>query len=456
MAVVHRCCALRMYLSRTVSPFAIVRRPFASAGDPLRFVAPLARRRKPSPIRALQPLLELPGMISLGGGMPNPDLFPISGIDFTMTTGHKISLSNKEVAEALQYNATQGMPLLLKELTLLQQRQHKPHYSDWSIAVTTGSQDGLWKAFELMVSPGDNLLVENPTYAGALAWLHPFNCKLIGVDTDKDGLVPESLTAALSKFAPGDPNKPKVLYTIPTGQNPAGTTSPVERKKQIYKICCEHDIFILEDDPYFFLYYGQDAAPADVKQYKRPSLQSYFSMDTEQRVMRFDSMSKVLSSGIRVGFVTGPKCLMDSLNLHSAATNLHASNVSQIITAKLMNYWGEEGWNAHVDAVAYFYMTKRDMFTQAAKKHLPPQVKFTAPSAGMFVWFDLSGLGVTDTQELITKKAVEAKVLLVPGNAFNPAGSDHPSPFVRAAFSTANEEAIDTALSRFAALLKHV
>lgn len=173
-------------------------------------------------------------------------------------------------------------------------------------------------------------------------------------------------------------------------------------------------------------------------------------MDTCGRVIRFDSLSKVLSSGIRIGFTTGPRQFIDKINLHQQSTTLHTCGVSQMMTQRLLEQWGEHGWNSHTDKVALFYMRRRDHFIKCAEKYLSGKAEWTTPTAGMFVWFKL--LGVDDSSELVKNKAKDAKVLLVPGEAFCPLPGSK-SNCVRAAFSTASYADIDTALSRLGSLL---
>lgn len=406
-----------------------------------------SKRRQPSPIRKLQPLIAVPGMISLGGGLPNPQLFPFAGFSFKLGSGENIELSQKELDEALQYSPTPGLPVLVSELQKLQRREHQADaLPEWQLSVTTGSQDALNKAFEMLIQEGDTVLVENPTYSGALACLRPLGCQLEGVDTDHHGLLPNSLEKALRRTY----NKqPRVLYTIVTGQNPSGATLSLERKRQIYQLACDHDLIILEDDPYRYLEYGPDPAPEDDTKFTRPINKSFFSMDTQGRVIRFDSLSKVLSSGLRLGFVTGPSAFIRQIDLASQASPLHTSGISQMLAAKLLEKWGSEGWTRHCDAVALFYARRRDRFISLCDKYLRGKATWGVPSAGMFVWLHLEG--VKDSQRLIEERALSAKVLLLHGSAFLPQGGV--SPFVRASFSTANDEEMELGVQRLSALL---
>ena len=232
------------------------------------FLTETARARKPSPIRALMPLLREPGMISLGAGLPNPATFPLSKITIDVnapgslgdaaaqTESIKVTLDGTMLDEALQYSATPGLPRLVDGLTGLMTRYHGENASavgvDRALAVTTGSQDALTKAFAAILGPGESLLLENPSYSGALAYLQPAGVDLVDVELDELGLVPDSLEAILEAW-PEDKPKPKALYTIVTGQNPSGATLSAERKARIYDLACAHDFLILEDDPYYFL-----------------------------------------------------------------------------------------------------------------------------------------------------------------------------------------------------------
>jgi kynurenine/2-aminoadipate aminotransferase len=282
------------------------------------YLSEISSRRQPSAIRKLMPLMAQEGMVSLGGGLPNPTLFPFQSLQFSVTSpdgsaSEMLTLSSEELKLALQYSPTPGLPKFIDQLKDLQKREHGD--GEYDVTVTVGSQDGMCKAFEMLLDPGhDELFVENPTYSGALSFLRPFGVKLTPVATDEYGLHPDSLLEALeaSKHV-GHLNKKRVLYTIPTAQNPSGSTLSNDRRQRVYEIAQEHDMIILEDDPYYFLHPN------------RQDLKSFLSMDTDGRVLRFDSMSKLISSGMRIGFATGPPKLMERLNFHIQATNLHNS-----------------------------------------------------------------------------------------------------------------------------------
>jgi kynurenine/2-aminoadipate aminotransferase len=227
-------------------------------------------------------------------------------------------------------------------------------------------------------------------------------------------------------------SKYKVMYTIPSAGNPSGATSTLERKKRIYQLAQKHQLLILEDDPYYYLQFDQ-------------RIQSYFSMDTDGRVLRFDSLSKTLSAGLRLGWVTGPKPLIERITYHQQSTNLHASGISQLIASCLLEKWGVDGFYAHIASICEFYKEKRNQFLELAQIHLAPVADWNPPSGGMFVWIRLKT--IKDSKELIASKAKEKKVLLLPGIEFFIPNSP-PTNYVRASYSTASKEQMDLALQR--------
>lgn len=341
--------------------------------------------------------------------------------------------------------------------------------------ISTGSQDAIVKMLDVVLDDGDTLLVENPTYPGTLAALKAMNIKLFGTEMDAEGMDVSKLRAMLEGWshneATKNEKKPKVLYVIPTGQNPSGATLSNARRESLYKVAQEHDLLILEDDPYWHLqlhpYQGSSAVSAFSQSGEQKTvasatgtsaeaalheekIKSLFSMDCDGRVVRFDSLSKVVSSGLRIGYATGPTPLIYQLELVQQASSLHTSGVAQAITLSLLNSLGEDGWAKHVAAVQAFYSQRRDVFIKACETHLSGLAEWHAPKAGMFVWMKL--LGIEDSSVLVKTKCAEAKVLAVPGEACVVDGK--PSPYLRCAFSMATDQEIDEALRRLGALLK--
>jgi kynurenine/2-aminoadipate aminotransferase len=441
------------------------------------FLSSSVTRRKPSPIRASLALAVQPGMINLAGGMPNASLFPFTDMQVTVAAadggdvgGATIQLSPGELSTALQYSATPGLPALRKQLLDLQQSVHAPplgvvdgsgsgngevHAAAADVHVTTGSQDALWKAFDTVIDDDDAVLVESPTYSGSLAYLTPKKCDLVGVATDADGLVPEALDALLQAGVGGGVggrNKYKVLYTIPTGHNPTGASQTLARKQAVYALAQKYDLLILEDDPYYYLHYGRAAAAADSDpSTATPAPPAYLSMDTDGRVVRFDSLSKLISSGMRIGFVTGPRQILDKMSLITQATSLHPCGVSQTITSVLLRQWGVSGFHQHCERVATFYQRRRDAAVALVQRHLADAglVTFDAPTGGMFIWMRLAN-GV-DARALMETHGAAMKVVAIPGVAFDCDGAE--SDWLRLSFSLATAANLDAAVQNLAKCL---
>ncbi|KAG2383557.1 hypothetical protein C9374_004228 [Naegleria lovaniensis] len=432
------------------------------------FLSLVSRLRKPSPIRALMPIMSLPGMISLAGGLPNASTFPFQSINVdlkTTTTPSTLSVDGQLLADSLQYHPSQGLPQLTKWLREHQRKTHSLSDDEkkeaWDVILTTGSQDGLTKAFEMFLNPycvqehsmkqssdilnediRDAIIIERPTYSGSLSTLFTLSPHMIEVDVDQFGLIPEKLEESVEEFKKKHPKTMiKFLYTIPNGQNPSGCSLTLERKKKIYALSQKYNFLILEDDPYYYLALDNPSEPVP----------SFLSMDTDGRVLRFDSLSKILSSGIRCGFVTGPIQLINQMVLHIQASNLHSCGLSQGIVYALLSQWGEEGFAQHVKHVQKFYTAKRNELIECIDRHLKDYVEYSIPVCGMFVWMKLKG--IPDSLKFIEQKARQQNVLMLPGTYFYPSQGSV-TPYVRASFSIASKEQMEEACKRLAILIK--
>ncbi|KAK2459881.1 hypothetical protein APHAL10511_008081 [Amanita phalloides] len=415
------------------------------------FLSTVAKERKPSPIRSLLPLEATPGLISLLAGKPNGSTFPFTSFSFTARSPADpsqetaISIDGDDLAEGLQYGPTDGYKGLLGWFYGLQERMHgRKKGEGWKISVGSGSQDLICKAVTALVNPGDAILVESPVYAGVIPIFQSLHCEQIEVDTDADGISSASLRAILEGW-PLDKPKPKVLYTVPYGCNPTGMTATLERRLKVLRLAREHDFIILEDDPYYYVYYG-----------KAPRSPSYFALELQEpqvgRVLRFDSVSKILSGGMRIGFASGPEPILTAIDRHTSTANLQTSGLTQVITFKLLENWGYDGFLAHTKRVSEFYREKRDVFERAMKKYLDGLAEWNTPEAGMFFWFKLclkadDGKGEEeDSEALIRTKAFEKGVLALPGTVFMPNGRK--TGYVRASFSIVGEDEVEEGLKR--------
>ncbi|XP_045408465.1 kynurenine/alpha-aminoadipate aminotransferase, mitochondrial-like isoform X4 [Lemur catta] len=352
---------------------------------------------------------------------------------------------------ALQYSQSAGIPELLSWLKQLQVKLHNPptvHYppsqGQMDICVTNGSQEGIYKVFEMIINPGDNILVNEPIYAGTLQALQPLGCNIMNVASDEHGIIPDSLRETLSRWKPEDSrnpkkNTPKFLYTVPNGNNPSGTSLTSDRKKEIYELARKYDFLIIEDDPYYFVQFDKPWAP------------TFLSMDVDGRVIRADSFSKVLSAGLRIGFLTGPKPLIERVVLHTQVSSLHPSTFNQLMISQLLQQWGEEGFLAHVHRVIDFYRNQRNAILAAADKWLGDLAEWHVPTAGMFLWIKIKG--ISDVKQLIEEKAIKKEVLMLPGNGFY-VDNSAPRPYVRVSYSLASAEQMDEGFRILAQLIE--
>ncbi|XP_043746844.1 kynurenine/alpha-aminoadipate aminotransferase, mitochondrial-like isoform X2 [Cervus elaphus] len=418
-----------------------------------RFITAKSAARKPYSIRVMYEKLDKApkSVISLATGLPNPNMFPFKTAVITIENGKVIQFDEELMKKALQYSQSAGLPELLSWLKQLQVKLHNPptiHYApsqgQMDICVTCGSLEGLSKVFEMIDNPGDNILVNESVYSGTIHALQPLGCNMINVSSDEHGIIPDSLREILSKWKPEDSkdpekNTPKFLYTVPNGNNPAGNSFTAERKREIYELARKYDFLIIEDDPYYFLQFNKPWAP------------TFLSMDVDGRVIRADSFSKVLSSGLRVGFITGPKPLIERIVLHIQVSTLHTSTFTQLLVSQLLHQWGEEGFLAHVNRVIDFYRKQRDALLAAADKWLSGLAEWHVPTAGMFLWVKIKG--IHDVRKLIEEKAVKDKIFMLPGHDFY-IDSSAPCPYFRASFSSASPEQMDVAFQRLAQLIE--
>ncbi|KAI9066219.1 PLP-dependent transferase [Trametes sanguinea] len=266
---------------------------------------------------------------------------------------------------------------------------------------------------------------------------------MIEVGGDAQGTDTKGLRELLENWPEGKP-KPKLLYTVPYGCNPSGVTSTLERRLEILELSRQHNFLILEDDPYYYLYFGDAPRPP-----------SYFTLERDQpevgRVIRFDSLSKVLSSGMRIGFLSAPNVITDAVVLHTMTSNLQPPTLTQVLALRLLKEWGYDGLRAHVDRVAQFYHAKRDVFEGLMKKYLDGLAEWDTPEAGMFFWFKLKlnegdTEGEGDSEAVIRTKALENGVLALPGTVFHPGGRK--TAYVRASFSLLPADQVEEALRR--------
>ncbi|XP_040573964.1 kynurenine/alpha-aminoadipate aminotransferase, mitochondrial isoform X1 [Lepeophtheirus salmonis] len=401
--------------------------------DYTKFITSFSSKRKSGLIREMVKVLTSAPkeIIPLSAGQPNSKLFPFVKMTLDINDGTQITIQGPQLHKALQYQPTDGIPELISLVKNLQKEMHDPpNWENMDLLILPGSQDGLCKAMEMMLETDgkSTIITEEYLFTNALAIMEPYEPNMIKIKGDSDGMIPEELEKSLQN--PNNSKDIKFIYINPTGCNPTGTVLTDKRKRQIYDLCSKHDIIILEDDPYYYLQYDPKRA------------KSFLSMDVDGRVLRFDSFSKMMSSGLRLGFMTGPKVLLERIALHMQVSVLHASSLSQVIVCELLKAWGTKGFHEHVRRVESFYEEQCKMMTSAATKYLNEVCEWTVPKSGMFLWISVPS--VQDLNEDFFKEAFSRNVMLLPGRAFvnDPT---LPCNSFRASFSIVSPEQVEEA-----------
>ncbi len=351
-----------------------------------------AAHMKPSEIRSLFAVASRPEIVSLAGGMPNLSAIPM---------GVMASLVEKLVIEhgqeALQYGSGQGHPKLREQICDVMALEGIRANPD-DILVTTGSQQALDLISRIFIDPGDVVLVEAPSYVGALGTFAQYEARVVHVEMDKSGLSPDALRDAI-KTLRYQGLRIKFLYLIPNYQNPTGVTMPSERRTEILDICREEKIFVVEDNPYGLL--GFD----------RPSPNAMRAQDSEN-VIYLGSFSKTIVPGFRIGWALVPQALREKLVIASESSILCPSNFSQLA---ISSYLADQPWRDQIASFVQLYKARRDAMLETLDQYFPKSATWTRPEGGFYVWVNLpSGI---DTKALMPK-AIVAKVAYVPGTAF--------------------------------------
>jgi 2-aminoadipate transaminase len=351
-----------------------------------------AAHMNPSEIRSLFAVASRPDIVSLAGGMPNLSALPM---DMMAEVVRNLVATNG--TEALQYGSGQGHPLLREQICEVMALEGIRANPD-DVIVTTGSQQALDLISRIFIDPGDVVLVEAPSYVGALGTFSQYQAAPVHVETDNDGMVPAALVEAIKSVRAAG-RKIKFLYLIPNYQNPTGVMLSADRRSEILEICAREEIFIVEDNPYGLL--GFD----------RPSPNAMRSQDSEN-VIYLGSFSKTIASGLRVGWALVPQSIKDKLVIASESSILCPSNFTQLT---ISSYLKDQPWRDQIASFVDLYRVRRDAMLESLEAHFPKEATWTRPGGGFYVWVTLPP--EIDTKTMVPK-AIVAKVAYVPGNAF--------------------------------------
>ena len=384
-----------------------------------------------SAIRELFKLLGKPGIISFAGGFPDSAMFDVDGI----RAASQQALTD-EPGAALQYGATEGYQPLREQIAAFMAGKGVTALAPEQLIVTTGSQQALDLLGKTLIDPGDKVIVEGPTFLATIQCFRLYGAELVSAPIDGQGVDTDALERLIVE------HKPKFVYLIPTFGNPSGATLALERRRKVLELAVRHQVVVVEDDPYGDLYFG-DAPP--------PSLLALSASVAGSRelLVHCGSLSKVLSPGLRVGWMIAPPELLAKATMCKQFSDAHTSTFAQATAAQYLKAGRMPATLARVRAV---YAERAQAMGDALRRDLGDAVRFVQPQGGLFVWARLTGAGgkATDGRALATR-AIEQGVAFVPGTPFFCANPDHAT--LRLSFATVDSDKIREGVARLARAL---
>ncbi len=387
-----------------------------------KILATRTSRIKTSAIRELLKLAANPDLISLGGGLPSPDSFPL---DLVTELTEKVLI--KYGSTALQYDTTEGFTPLRKALIDYVKTKGIDARLE-NIYITSGSQGFLDAIGKLLITPGDYVAVEGPTYLAALQAFNAYEVNYAQMETDEEGVIPESMEEMIQSYPV------KFVYTIPTFQNPSGKTIGLQRREQIAEIILKHDVLLIEDDPYSALRYKGE---------KLPTIKSM----APDNVIYASTFSKIFAPGLRIGFIVAPEKLGRWLVLIKQGVDLNTCTFTQALATEYLTGGYVSG---QVKKIINIYHPKLETMLKALDDNFTKDFKWSKPEGGMFVWGEgPEGMDM----EIVYKRAIEKGVGFVPGKFFYP-NPDDGIETIRLNFTNVTEEQIKHAIKILASVVK--
>ncbi|KAL4814270.1 pyridoxal phosphate-dependent transferase [Aspergillus spinulosporus] len=493
-----------------------------------------SKARHPSPLKDIIKFMGQDGLISLAGGLPHPSLFPLRAARFdclpplssmpnpdtgeapdemvSLTLGHGPNPGDLDLSQFLQYGSGTGNKHLISLCKEITDKVHSPP-CEYECLLHPGNTNAWAKVVGLLCEDDDYILVEEYTYPSAQALWIPLGVRAVPVSADAQGISAIMLRNVLANWDEKGrgARRPRVLYLVAVGSNPTGLTISAERRKEIYDVCVEFDIIIVEDDPYYFLQYPPyspsasfsvtEFRPLDTLSFLKSLTPSFLSLDTQSRVIRLESFSKTVFPGLRLGYFVANPLFAERLLRATEVETQDPAGLSQAFVLALLKKWGIDGYLEWLQRLQVQYRLRRDWIVGAFHKHfsvlpaaqsplpkadgyvacladrtgqLKPVFSFIDPSAGMFVWSKWYFAGVQRFAELCMSNKVDPEqsfatelwnalasdlVLLTPGSYYHPwqgedkvttreRGAEEGTAHFRFSFATPTEEQIDTGVER--------
>jgi 2-aminoadipate transaminase len=379
------------------------------------------REMKSSAMRDMMAITARPEVISLAGGLPETGSFPPESF---AAAANRIAA--EWCARALQYGPTEGLAETKDCIVeLMAAEDMRVDHDD--LIVTTGGQQVIDLVTKTLIDPGDVVVAEGPTYPGAVPTFSAYQADVVHIDVDAEGMQVDLLEDVLDRLE-RDGRRPKFVYTVPSFQNPAGVTMSLERRRKLVEIANRRELLVLEDNPYGLLRYEGGAQP------------TLRSLDGGVYVMYLGTFSKILSPGIRLGWVVAPPPVLEKINLGKQAADLCTSTLSQLF----VRFYFDQGiWREYIDSLNEIHRARRDAMLDALAEFFPPQAEWTRPAGGLFVWVTLPDF--IDTTDLLAR-ALRENVAFVPGEGAFLDGRGRDS--MRLNFSGSDEDTIREGIRR--------
>jgi 2-aminoadipate transaminase len=396
-----------------------------------RYAALFARRTsqmRSSAMRDLMAITARPDVISLAGGLPDTSTFPPETFAALME-----QIARNSLASALQYGPTEGFDETKQRIVeVMAEEGMRAHPDD--MIVTTGGQQVIDLVAKTFVDPGDVVICEAPTYPGAVPVFSSYEADVVQIEMDSDGMRVDLLEESLERLDK-EGRRPKFIYTVPTFQNPAGVTLSEPRRRRLVEIARERELLVLEDNPYGLLRYEGEPLPP------------LFALDGGEYVLYLGTFSKILSPGIRLGWLVAPGPVLAKINLGKQAADLCTSSLTQQLVDV---YFEQENWRKYITDVSALYRERRDAMLDALAEYFPPEAEWTRPGGGLFIWATLPDF--IDTADLLAKAIREEQVAFVPGAAAYVDGRGGSS--MRLNFSNADSDSIREGIKRIGKVVR--
>jgi 2-aminoadipate transaminase len=350
------------------------------------------RVMRSSAMRDLMAVTARPEVISLAGGLPDTSTFPPQTFAAQMTR-----IAQESAAEALQYGPTEGFEETVDCIAQVMAAEGMlPDPED--VIVTTGGQQAIDLICKTLVDPGDAVICEAPTYPGAVPVFCSYQADTIQVECDGEGMRIDELETVLERLD-SEGRRPKFVYSVPSFQNPAGVTLSLERRRRLVELAQRRELLVVEDNPYGLLRFGGEALPP------------LYQLDGGDFVIYVGTFSKILSPGIRLGWMVAPPPVMEKVVLGKQAADLCTSTLTQYFVRE---YFGDGQWREYIASLVEIYRRRRDAMVEALRQHFPAEATWTEPEGGLFIWATLPDY--IDTGDLLAK-ALREDVAFVPGRA---------------------------------------